>query len=220
MHVFERQPDAAWKPAPDSQPAEQVYKNIQILNGVPAERIPLIMVTFSRVLGVSCAYCHVEGAMEKEDKPAFAKARRMFQMRNWIAQNAKVNVACWSCHRGHTPPDKGPDINSGIWPADLALTVEEGAKPAATVYKNLKFFNSTAADLKSGMLFIAASLGVECSHCHVAGAWDRDDKPAKNAARQMLAMVRDTRREFTEFHIGCFTCHHGATKPEMQPPAG
>jgi len=219
-YVFDRQPDESWQTPQSTQPAEQVYRNIEMLKGVPAERVPLIMGMFSRVLGVQCTHCHVAGAMEKGDKPTFAKARRMFQMRNWIARNAKIDSTCWTCHRGHVVPEAGSQIDPNLWPAELNLSAEQGAEPAAKVFKNLKFFNSTAADLKSAMLFMSASLGVQCSNCHVAGSWESDDKPAKDTARRMLAMVRDTRREFTEIRIGCPTCHHGARKPEMAPPTG
>ncbi len=218
-YVFDRQPDGSWPEPRPSKLAEQVYKNIDILKGIPSERVPVIMAAFSRSLGVACTHCHVEGSLEKKEKPTFAKARRMFHMRNWIAQNAKIEVACWTCHRGHAVPQPGPPSDSGIWPADLDLTAEQGAQPASKVYKNLKFFNSTAADLKSAMLFISASLGVGCAHCHVEGTWEKDDQPAKNSARRMLAMVRDTRREFTDIRIGCPTCHHGGSQPELEPPA-
>jgi hypothetical protein len=215
--VFDRQPDDSWNAQPPSKLAEQAYHNIEILKGMPAERVPLIMGMFSRVLGVPCTHCHVEGAMDKGDKVTFAKARRMFRMRDWIAKSAKVESACWTCHRGHAVPEAGPQSDASLWPAELDLPVEQGAQPASKVYTNLRFFNSAASDLKSAMLFMSASLGVGCSHCHVVGAWESDDKPAKNSARSMLAMVRDTRREFTDIRIGCPTCHHGASKPEMAP---
>jgi hypothetical protein len=215
--VFARQPDDSWNAQPSSKLAEQAYPNIEILKGMPAEKVPVIMATFSRSLGVPCAHCHVEGAMGRDDKAQFAKTRQMFRMRNWIAQNAKVEATCWTCHRGHTVPEAGPQIDANLWPIDLELPAEKGGQPASKVYRNLKFFNSKASDLKSAMLFISASLGVGCSHCHVAGAWEKDDKPAKNVARSMLAMVRDTRQEFTDIRIGCPTCHHGASKPEIAP---
>jgi hypothetical protein len=85
----------AWA-QPKSQPAEEAYKNIQILKGMPAERVPMIMGVFNRVLGVQCTHCHVDGAMDNGDKPAFAKTRVMFKMRNWIAQTEKVNATCWT----------------------------------------------------------------------------------------------------------------------------
>jgi hypothetical protein len=201
------------------QTAEHVYPNIEILKGMPADRVPQIMAVFDRVLGVECTHCHVAGAMEKADKPAFVKARRMFQMRNWIAQNAKVESACWTCHRGHAAPEAGPASNADLWPAELDLPADQASQPAAKVYENLKFFNGAAGDLKASMLFMCASLGVTCAHCHVTGSWEKDDQPAKGRARTMLAKVRDVRREFTDIRVGCPTCHHGAAKPEMSPPA-
>ncbi len=202
------------------QPAEQVYKNIQILKGVPAARVPMVMGVFNRVLGVECTHCHVEGAMEKEDKPAFATTRKMFQMRNWFAQTQNVNVACWSCHRGKVNPNSPAPTVKDQWPADLKLTAAQSDMPAAEVYKNLRFFTGKAGQLGESMNFMASALGVGCEHCHVEGVWEKDDKPAKEAARKMLAMVRDSRQEFKGLaQIGCFTCHHGAVKPEINPPA-
>ena len=59
--------------------------------------------------------------MENGDKPAFAKTRVMFKMRNWIAQSQKVNATCWTCHRGSTkPPGAAPEVKD-LWPADLKL---------------------------------------------------------------------------------------------------
>ena len=195
--VFDRQPDASWTAAPS-----------------------ITMGVVSRSLGVDCAHCHVEGAMDRSDKPAFAQARRMFQMRDWIAQHAKIETSCWTCHRGHSVPEAGPQIDAANWPAELNLNTQQAAEPASMVYRNLKFFNATAGDLKSSMLFMSASLGVGCANCHVVGEWEKDDKPVKNIARSMLALVRDTRAEFTGIRVGCFTCHHGAARPEIAPPAG
>lgn len=216
-YVLDRRPDESWQVTEPPKTAEQVYPNIKMLKGVPAERLPSIMGGFTRALGVQCKYCHVEGAMEKDDKPAFVKARRMFEMVSSINKNEKIEVACWTCHRGHAIPEAGPQINPSIWPSELDLTAEQGKEPVAKVYKNIRFFNSSASDLKSGMLFMSASLGVGCSNCHVVNTFEKDDKPDKDVARMMLAMVRDTRRDFTDIHIGCFTCHHGAVKPERTP---
>jgi hypothetical protein len=121
--------------------------------------VPQIMAVFDRVLGVECTHCHVAGAMEKADKRAFVKARRMFQMRNWIAQNAKVESACWTCHRGPCRPGSGTGIQRRSLAAELDLPADQASQPAAKVYENLKFFNGAAGDLKASMLFMCASLG-------------------------------------------------------------
>lgn len=53
----------------ETLPAESVFKNIKIFKGVPAARVVNIMGRgFSPALGVSCGFCHVIGAYEKEDK--------------------------------------------------------------------------------------------------------------------------------------------------------
>lgn len=220
VSTFVRQADESWLAQEPPKAAEEVYPNIKVFKGVPADRLPTIMGGFTHSLGVQCTHCHVEGAFEKDDKPTFAKARRMVDMRNWIAKNQKLEVTCWTCHRGHSVPEAGPQINASLWPSELELTAEQGKEPASKVYKNLKFFTSPASGVKSSMLFISASLGVRCPHCHVIGAWEKDDKPAKDAARGMLAMVRDTRAAITDIRVGCATCHHGSPKPEMEPRAG
>src|SRR5581483_11156213 len=108
LAVFVGAPWGMSQETPSGKTAEQAFPNIEILKGMPAERGGTIMNMFDRVLGVECTHCHVDGAYEKDDKPTFAKARRMFQMRNWIAQTPKVNSTCWTCHRGHPIPQAGP----------------------------------------------------------------------------------------------------------------
>src|ERR1044072_3917029 len=41
------------------QTAEQVYKNIQVLKGVPASQLNSIMSLMAGSLGVTCTHCHV-----------------------------------------------------------------------------------------------------------------------------------------------------------------
>jgi hypothetical protein len=191
------------------------YKNLQILKGIPPARIPMVMNTFNRVLGVECTHCHVADAMEKEDKPQFGTTRKMFQMRNAVAQQYKVNIACWTCHHGNSKPT--PPIKD-VWPEELKLTPEQEKLPTQQVFKNIKFFTDNAGSMRAGMNFLSASLGVGCDHCHVVGAWEKDDKPAKDTARKMLAMVRDMRRDFAPWRFSCTTCHRGSVKPEVNPP--
>ena len=69
------------------------------------------------------------------------------------------------------------------------------------------------------MQFIAASLGVECSFCHVPGKMDADDKPAKKTAREMMLMTT----EINKNHFGgrqqmtCYSCHRGSAHPVSVP---
>lgn len=86
--------------------AEQEYKNIQMLKGVPAERLTPIMNHFKSALGVDCTYCHIEGQEERDDKPMKKVAREMIQLtrdsNKQMGGGARVN--CFTCHRGQAKP--------------------------------------------------------------------------------------------------------------------
>lgn len=102
----------------ENLPAESVFKNIKIFKGVPAGRVVNIMGRgFSPALGVSCGFCHVIGAYEKEDKEEKQTARVMYAMVNQINSDYMAKLAepgrnpptvnCSTCHRGMTRPGGG-----------------------------------------------------------------------------------------------------------------
>jgi hypothetical protein len=86
--------------------AEQKYKNIQLLRGIPSDRLTKIMFAFKSSLGVDCTYCHIKDQFEKDDKPQKQTARKMIQLVR--DTNAKLGgtarVTCFTCHRGQTRP--------------------------------------------------------------------------------------------------------------------
>jgi hypothetical protein len=99
----------------EEQPSEAVFKNIKIMNGIPAGKLVRIMeMGFDRSLGVSCAHCHVAGQWEKDDKPTKQTARDMWKMVRTInddllknmdgLKDRKAIVNCTTCHRGHVKP--------------------------------------------------------------------------------------------------------------------
>ena len=99
----------------ESAPAESVFKNIKVLKGVPAGRIPRIMnLGFGRSLGVNCSHCHVAGHWADEDKAQKQIAREMMAMVDTInhvmlprIKNLKSEhptVTCTTCHRGSRKP--------------------------------------------------------------------------------------------------------------------
>jgi hypothetical protein len=104
----------------DTRPAEQVYKNIQVLKGVPADKLLQTMKYFTRALGVRCEHCHVTaagsqipgfGAFSKDDIEAKQTARKMIQMVGAINQDffsGKTGPTCWTCHRGNVKPEIEP----------------------------------------------------------------------------------------------------------------
>jgi hypothetical protein len=114
--------------------------------------------------------------------------------------------------------------------ADLrkAIAGQEN-KPAGEVFKNIQMLKAMPAGrlLRVMELGYAKSLGVNCTHCHVAGAWDKEDKPTKQIARDMAAMVavinNDQLKKIKNLKgpdpvINCTTCHRGQTKPALNLP--
>lgn len=73
----------------------------------------------------------------------------------------------------------------------------------------------TKAELKKYMKSVAASLGVECDHCHNTDDMAADT-PKKAGARQMMKMVIELNKNYFkgEQRITCMTCHNGALKPK------
>jgi diadenosine tetraphosphate (Ap4A) HIT family hydrolase len=99
----------------ETQPAEQVFKNIQTLKGVPAGRLLRIMeLGYGRSLGVNCTHCHVVGQWDKDDKAAKPIAREMAKMSQTINNDLLKNIKnlkgpnpivnCTTCHRGQIKP--------------------------------------------------------------------------------------------------------------------
>jgi hypothetical protein len=93
--------------------AEEQFKNIQVLKGVPAEQIFPTMQFITASLGVECEFCHVKGALEKDDKKPKATARKMMEMMFAINQDnfeGHRAVTCYSCHRGNASPHAIPAV--------------------------------------------------------------------------------------------------------------
>ncbi len=89
--------------------AEQTFKNIQVLKGVPADKIQPTMWMFCAALGVRCRYCHEEenDRREVDSKPQKLMARKMIEMTMAINKNTfggRTAVACFTCHQGRTKP--------------------------------------------------------------------------------------------------------------------
>ena len=108
--VYDKQPEADWEPVAPPKPAEEAFKNIQVLKGLPADQLFPTMQSFARSLGVQCNFCHVADAFDKDDKPEKQTARKMIQMAHQINTDnfgGHMRVTCWTCHRGsHEPPSR------------------------------------------------------------------------------------------------------------------
>jgi photosynthetic reaction center cytochrome c subunit len=102
-----------------------------------------------------------------------------------------------------------------------------GAKPLMSdqFFKNVQILKGIPVDQFLGTMgFIAASLSVNCTECHLAGGRGliRDyaaDTPKKQKARQMMLMVKALNQtNFGGAHrVTCWTCHRSDTQPPETP---
>src|SRR6476660_6853120 len=95
-----------------------------------------------------------------------------------------------------------------------------GAKTASQQFKNIQVMKDIPADdLIPAMQFMSASLGVECTYCHVERAFEKDDKKEKKFARHMIEMTININKDNFEGKrwVTCYSCHRGAAKPVSIP---
>lgn len=102
--------------------------------------------------------------------------------------------------------------------------------PAVEVFKNIKQYRGVTAGrfLRIMEFGFTVALGVDCTHCHVAGQWDSDEKSTKQIARDMSVMLSTINNEFlkkipnlnsTNPSVNCTTCHRGNKRPALELPA-
>ena len=107
------------KPLPEKpMMAEAVFKNVQVLKGIPVNEFMGTMGFFSASLGLNCVFCHVTESMENwakfaEDVPRKRITRTMIAMVNNINRTnfgGRPMVTCYSCHRGGERPKVIPSL--------------------------------------------------------------------------------------------------------------
>jgi photosynthetic reaction center cytochrome c subunit len=111
------QPTDNFSSAAPIKNTEQVFKNIQVLKGIVSRQLIPAMEFISSSLGVQCSFCHVEGHFEKDDKKPKQTARNMMKMMSSLNQNnfeGRLELTCYSCHRGARDPIATPVVASEI----------------------------------------------------------------------------------------------------------
>jgi hypothetical protein len=97
--------------------------------------------------------------------------------------------------------------------------------PAESVFQNIKTLKGVPAGRLLAIMneSFGHGLGVSCGFCHVPGQWASDEKPNKNIARDMVAMVGRVNADLKSMRnlpdsspmISCMTCHRGERKPVL-----
>jgi hypothetical protein len=103
----------------ENEPAEQVFKNIQVLKGITAAQLVQKMdKQYGEALSWNCTNCHrlaAQGNFASDTSPDKKRARFMQQMTNDInlVQLPKLypkdtpQITCATCHRGYNEPPPG-----------------------------------------------------------------------------------------------------------------
>jgi hypothetical protein len=105
-------------PEPKPQMAEDVFKNVLVLKGIPVDEFMDTMGMISASLNLTCSACHTEQSLDSWDKyaddtPRKQTTRRMILMVNAINKNnfggARI-LTCYTCHRGDPHPKFIPSL--------------------------------------------------------------------------------------------------------------
>src|SRR5438093_1150851 len=118
--------------------AEEVFKNVQILKGIPVYQFMITMGFFSASLGLNCTDCHVEESASNwtryaDDNARKQMARRMMLMVNSINKTnfaGRQVVTCNTCHRGNPRPNVMPSL-------DLLYSSVSGDEPGDPIQQAL-----------------------------------------------------------------------------------
>ena len=105
-------------PASGAPMAEDIFKNVQVLKGIPVDQFMGTMGFFSASLGLNCTDCHVDEsggnwAKYADDNSLKQTTRRMIRMVTAINQTSfggRQLVTCNTCHRGTRQPNVMPSL--------------------------------------------------------------------------------------------------------------
>jgi hypothetical protein len=104
--------------ASNVQLSENVFKNVQMLKGVPVDEFMDAMGMFSASLGYDCVSCHSSELYNNRDAfaiatPMIQRARQMIVMMNAINKQyfaGQPRVTCFTCHAGNQSPRSDPSF--------------------------------------------------------------------------------------------------------------
>jgi len=109
----------------------------------------------------------------------------------------------------------------------VGFSQQNGSQASPPPFKNVRLLKGLShEDLIARMRIFNASLGVECTFCHVRNAdhtgWELDTKPEKRTARQMILLTEDLNKHQRVIagKATCFMCHHGQREPQTRPEGG
>lgn len=103
----------------DDKPAEEVFKNIQVLKGMPAGELRNVMQFMRASLNVNCGFCHVHNDADHtwdfasdsvEEKKTAREMIEMVKSINTTHFAGNNAVTCFTCHNGNEHPMRTPTL--------------------------------------------------------------------------------------------------------------
>jgi hypothetical protein len=130
--------------------AEQAFKNIQVLKGIPVDDFMETMGVMSASLDFDCSDCHVGAGTDQVDWPADTPRKIMARIMITMVANINKNnfggrqlVTCWTCHRNRDKPLVTPVMDTiygtvTIEPDDVIVQAEGMPSPESILDKYIQ----------------------------------------------------------------------------------
>jgi photosynthetic reaction center cytochrome c subunit len=138
--------------APNQLMADQVFKNVTVLKGIPVDEFMGTMGVFSASLGISCEDCHTASSNDwanyaRDTSPRKMMARQMTVMMTTINKQffgGRQVVTCYSCHRGSLRPRVTPSLvqlYASVQPDELDVLLPPAPPGTPTPAQILEKYN-------------------------------------------------------------------------------
>jgi outer membrane lipoprotein-sorting protein len=140
-------PPAAVAAAAKGAMAEQVFKDVRVLKGIPADEFLDTMGMFASALLFDCVSCHAKEIITDEnafalETPRIQRARQMVVMMNTINRlyfGGQQRVTCYTCHGGGNMPRSEPNLDVQYGepiedPYAIAFVQSVATPPAAEIF--------------------------------------------------------------------------------------
>ena len=154
------------------QMSEAVFKNVQVLKGIPVDEFMGTMGVFTTSLSLCCGNCHT-GAGTSDPKwdddtgsPQTARKRTARAMTLMVQNINRTNfggrqvVTCWTCHRGQLSPAVTPPLDFAygdavVVPPDLLPRATSGVQTADQLFDKLLQASGGAAATNALTSYVA-----------------------------------------------------------------
>jgi len=172
--------------------SDQVFKNVQVLKGIPVDEFLGTMGIMAASLQFDCSDCHVNAGTANvdwaADTPRKIMARRMVSMVAAINQNnfgGRQLITCWTCHRNRDKPLVTPTLATiygtpTIEPDDV-VTQFPGADPPEMILD--RFIQASGGAQRLAALTSISAKGISVSFGGFGG----------NGAVEIVAKAPDKR---------------------------